>query len=205
MAQLLQALARPGVSARLPRIGIHDEIELAEHVIDDRELVGDEQQHVGRAERIGLFRAEGSRFDVAHGLVGEIAHQAAAEAQRGRQGRGALALEPRARVFERVALVLLQAHVGTARIAKEAPHARAACLDTLGAGKPDEGIAAEALAADHGFEEIAVRPARELDVHGERRVEVGARLGQHRDAGEALGCEPVELGLNHELLRCYKF
>jgi hypothetical protein len=49
--------------------------------------------------------------------------------------------------------------------------------------------------------EVLRRKDVSLDVHGERRVEIGARFGQHRDAGEAKGCEPVEFVLRHELLR----
>jgi hypothetical protein len=45
-AQRLQPRAGAPERVGLPRIGVHDEIELAEHVVHDRHLVGDQQQHI---------------------------------------------------------------------------------------------------------------------------------------------------------------
>src|SRR5205823_107399 len=131
----------------------------------------------------------------------EVTDQAAAETQTIRQRRGALPLQPGTDIFERIGVELFEAGVAAARVAQQPPHAAAARFDALRAGEADERVAAEALAADHRFQQIAVRTAGELDVHRERRVEIGARLGEHRNAGKAKGCEPVELGLNHALLR----
>src|SRR5437870_166599 len=89
----------------------------------------------------------------------------------------------------------------TARTAQQQPHAAAARFDALRTREAYERVAAEARAAHHRFQQIAVGTAGELDVHRERRVEIGACLGEHRNAGKAKGCEPVELGLNHALLR----
>ena len=86
-------------------------------------------------------------------LVAEVAGEAAAEAQRRRNGRDAMAREPGART-RTVGLDAFQADVGAARVAQEAAHRPAARLDALGACEADEGIAPEALAADHGLEQI---------------------------------------------------
>ena len=51
--------------------------------------------------------------------------------------------------------------------------------------EPDERIATEALAADHGLEQIGIRAVGELEVNGERGVQVGARFGDDWDAGFA--------------------
>jgi len=108
-----------------------------------------------------------------------------------------VALEVGAQVLERIALHLLQADVGAARVAQQPAYRGAARFDALGAGQPDEGIASEALATDHGFEQVAVGTAGELQVHRQRRVEVGARFRQHRDARIALLRELLELELIH--------
>jgi len=55
----------------------------------------------------------------------------------------------------------------------------------------------EAFAADHRLEQVAVGTAGELQVHRERRVEVGARFRQHGNAGIALLRELLELKLVH--------
>jgi len=70
-------------------------------------------------------------------------------------------------------------------------------LDALGTRQADEGVAPEALAAHHRLEQVAVGAAGELQVHRERRVEVGARFRQHGNAGIALLRELLELKLVH--------
>ena len=200
MAQRLEPLVGFAQCARLARIGVHHEIQLAKHVIDHGELVRNEQQYVRRAERIGLIALERARLDVPDRFIAEVADQAAAEAKRCRQRRRALAPEPRARIVEGIVVALFQADVGAARVAQQPPHAPAARLDALGAGEADERVAAETLAAHHGLEKVAVRAAGKLHVHGERRIEIGARLGEHGNARIAKRREPVELCLIHELL-----
>src|SRR5437667_793960 len=137
-----------------------------------------------------------------HRFIAEIANQTAAEAQPLRQRRGALPFEPGARVLKRIGVAFLQPDVGSARIAQQPAYLAATCFDALRAGEADERIAPEALAAHYRLEQIAVRAAGQLDVHGERRVEIGARFGDDGNAGKAKGGEPVELGLNHGPLRC---
>ena len=50
----------------------------------------------------------------------------------------------------------------------------------------DEGIAAEALAALHRFEQVGIGPVGELEVDRQRRVEVGEGFEVTRDAVVAL-------------------
>ena len=116
-----------------------------------------------------------------------------------------MALEPCPRILEGIGVVdLLEAHVVAARVAQQAPYRGAArrgvCHDPLGAGKADEGIAAEALASHDRLEQVRVRAIGKLYVHGERRVEVRARFGNHRDARVALRGELLEFVLSHDLL-----
>ena len=70
-----------------------------------------------------VFLSQGALFDMAHRLVAEVAGEAAAEAQRRRNRRDAVAPEPGARVLERIGLDAFQADVGAARVAQQAPHA----------------------------------------------------------------------------------
>jgi hypothetical protein len=60
--QMFQALVCRAPCARLARIRIHDQVELAEDVVHHRELVRQQQQHVGRADCVRLGRA-GRRID----------------------------------------------------------------------------------------------------------------------------------------------
>src|SRR5438034_11217992 len=76
-SQALEPLLRAAKGIRLLGIGVNHEVKLAEHVVDHRELIGDEEQHIRRAERIGLLATQCVRFNVAHRLVAELAHQAA--------------------------------------------------------------------------------------------------------------------------------
>src|SRR5947208_11837788 len=122
----------------MARIGINDEVELAEDVVDHGKFIGNEKQDVRRAERIGLLLAERPWLDMPYRFVAEVTDEAAAKAQGRRQRGGAGALQPFARVFERIRFVLFQAHVGAARIAQKSAQAPAARLDTLGTRKTDE-------------------------------------------------------------------
>jgi ABC-type branched-subunit amino acid transport system ATPase component len=52
-------------------------------------------------------------------------------------------------------------------------------------GQADDGITAPFLAALNGLEQIGIRPAGELEVGAQRRIEVGQHLAVHRDAVKA--------------------
>jgi len=59
-------------------------------------------------------------------------------------------------------------------------------------GQPDDGIAAPLLAALHRFEQVGIRPARELEIDAEGSVEVGEDLAHQGDAVETLGSVVIE-------------
>ena len=61
-----------------------------------------------------------------------------------------------------------------------------------------ERVAAEALAADDRFQEKGVRPVGELDVERKRRVEIGERLEDKRDAVKSLRGKRAEFGFGHD-------
>ena len=82
------------------------------------------------AERIGFVLFQGVLLDMADRLVAEVAGEAAAEAQRRRNRRDAMAREPGART-ERVGLDAFEADVGAARVAQEAANRTAARRDPL--------------------------------------------------------------------------
>ena len=175
-------------------------MQLALYVVHHRQFVRNQQQHVRRAQRVRLRAGQGPRLHVAHHFVAEIPRKTARELERAGRRRHAVALEVAAHVLEGVALHLFQADVGTARIAQQAPHRRAACLDALGAGQADEGIAPEALTAHHRLEQVTVGAAGELEVHRQGRIEIRARFRQYRDAGIALLRELLEFQLVHGTL-----
>jgi hypothetical protein len=116
-AQVLEPRLGIAFRAGLSRVGVHHEVELAEHVVEHRELVRDQKQHVRSTERVGLFFLQRILLDVTHALVAEIARQPAAEAQRRRNRRDAVRGEPCARILERIGIDALKADIGAARIA----------------------------------------------------------------------------------------
>jgi len=64
-------------------------------------------------------------------------------------------------------------------------------------GEPDEGIAAETLAADHRLEQVRVRAVGELEIDRERGIEIGEGLGDDRNAVVAPGGELLEVLFGH--------
>ena len=67
----------------------------------------------------------------------------------------------------------------------------------------DEGIASEALATHHGFEQEGISTVggiRQLEIEAERAVQIGQRLQHDRDAVIALCCQRLEFEFGH--LRC---
>jgi hypothetical protein len=166
----------------------------------DRDLLRDQQQDVGRADLVLLGRLTGhggeAPLDVAHGLVAEVAHQPAAEA---RELRVLRHLEPREYVVDGGERIL-DAPPGGDALPVVLGAGVAAHLDPRARRQPDERVAAEPLAADDRLEQVAVRPVGELEVDGQRGVEIGERLEHHRRAVVARSSEPVELSFGHQSL-----
>src|SRR3954471_3287406 len=112
-----------------------------------------------------------------------------------------MALEPGADEFERIALPRLEDNVGPSRIAQHAPDAGASGFDALGASQTDEGVAAEALATDNGLEQVGIGAAGERCIDGKGGVQIGARLGEHRDTAVARLGELKKMAFGHNSLR----
>ncbi len=196
-AQLAQALLGARIRLGLGRIGIDNQVELARQVVDHGQLFAQHQLDVGQLQVVGRRGLGQARFDVAHGVVAEIAGQTAAEARQARAQRDLVALLEGGDEVQRVAFVRLD---------------HAAIGDDLGAVanraqqrarmQTDEGIAPEALAAHHRFQQEGVRAAvvrlRQLQVQRQRRLQVGQRLGDQRDAVVALVGQRFEFEFGHE-------
>ncbi len=189
--QLLQPLLRTGVRVVLAGIGVDDQGDLAREVVDDRELVGQQQQHVGQI----VERARASRLaqrelalDVPHGVVAEIAGEPAAESRQPGLRRRPEAAQELAEERERVAFMALDDAACILDFGERPAHAQ----PHLG-GQADERVAAEALAAHDRFEQERVALLRELQVQRQRRVEVGERLEDERDPVVALRRQRAKL------------
>jgi hypothetical protein len=175
------------------RLGIDDEGQLAREVVDDGDFLGEQEQDVRYAKRIGLLRIGELRFDVAHRVVAEIADQSAREA---RQAGNVRHLEARHEFREVGHRVGVLAAFGDA-VAGEQQNRRAGHGDARRRGEPDERVAAEALAALHRFEQIRVRAIGELEIDRQRGVEIGEGLEGDGDAVVALLGQTVEIGFVH--------
>jgi hypothetical protein len=211
-AQVVQALLGAAVGLGLARVRVDHQVDAAGQVVDDDQLVHVHQHQVGRA----AFHAGGERLDrraqagldVAHGVVAEVARQAAAEARHaGTQGdlEAALVLldeGQRIAVMGFGDLAVVQ-HLG----------AGAAGADHRAGRQADEGITAEAFAAHHRLHQAGHASAlgagvRQLQVDAQRGVQVGIGFGDQRDAVVALCGEGLEFDFGHvgsrERFICYR-
>jgi hypothetical protein len=191
--QLLQPRLGALEGAGNARLGIHHEGQLAGKVVDDGDLLGEEQEDVGRAELVGFACLRQLRLDVAHRVVAEAADEAAAEARQAGARRQPETRHVLADEGERVAVV---ASLGDA-VAGQHHDVAAVGGDARRCRQADEGITAEALAALHGFEQVGVRAVGQLEVDREGRVEVGEGFQGQRNAVVALGGQLVEFGFGH--------
>jgi hypothetical protein len=73
--------------------------------------------------------------------------------------------------------------------------------DARAGSQADEGIAAEALAALHRFEQVGVGLVGQLEVDRQRRVEVGEGFERDGNAVVAFRREAVEFCFSHGMLR----
>ncbi len=188
-------------------VGVDDEVQPPRQVVDDRDLLALDEQHVGRAERIGerprARRRRQPRLDVADRVVAEVAGEAAAKARQPGPERDPEALLVGGDEVDRVAFVGLDdAPVG------DDLGAKAGRAQQRARRQADERVAAEALAADHRLEQEAVAPGdidvavgtRELEVERQWRLEVGERLGDQRDAVESLQRQALEFEFGHRMV-----
>ncbi|MCY1521654.1 hypothetical protein D9M68_564760 [compost metagenome] len=193
--QLAQAALAHGIGLGLLRVGVDDQVELARQVVDDREFFALQQQDVGAAQRVGRAAFFELALDVAHGVVAEVAGQAAAEARQAGPQRDLEALLVVGHEVQRVALGGLD-DLAVGHDFGDGLVAEARGTQQGARRQADEAVAPEALAAHHRFEQEAVLAAAlrmgELEVEGKRGFEVGKGLGHQRDAVVALGAEALE-------------
>ena len=69
VAQLGQALLGLEVGLRLRRVGIHDQVEAAREVVDDRQFLALQQHDVRRVQAARLLGLGQARLDVADGVI----------------------------------------------------------------------------------------------------------------------------------------
>ena len=186
--QRIQPRLRPFPRTRFAWIGVHDQIETALEVVEDRDFLRQHQQDVGRTEFVRLVARGQARLDVADALEAEPAHQAAGEPWQVRQARHRIRRAQRLDFGERVfdlacldQLALVTDFQAMAMEGDHAPHRQA-----------DDGVATEAFAAFHRFEQVGVRRVGKLQVDRERRVQVGQHFTDNGDAIEAFSSELLE-------------
>ena len=172
------------IALRLGWVGIHNQIDFAAQVVHHRQFLRQHQENIGRAERVAfcrLLQAVGDVFEMVNALVAEIADQSAGKAgQFGNFGRfeaGVELLDNVQRVaFMRFGELVVAVDFGGAAGNFEVGVARQA----------DEGIAPEAFAAHHGFEQVGKRAVGEFQVKRQRRVQICQQLLDEGDAVIAL-------------------
>ena len=118
----------------------------------------------------------------------EVTHQATVKARQSGNGRYVVLLAQRFDLAERIGHVAALGHFAGVfhfqLVAAQAIHA-------LGR-QADDGIAAPGGAPLDRLEQEGVRAVGQLQVHRQRRVEVGKHLTHQRDAGMTLRCQRVE-------------
>lgn len=196
----LQALAvgietreRGLVGAGFERIGIDDEAEPPAEIVHHCQLVGEHEQDVWGVQFVGFYGMRKALFDVADGVVAEIARQATGETRPAGKRRGPEAGEIGLDEGKRVGGLVLLDDVAVA-LHRERVLAHA---DERARRQADDGITAEALAAHHRFQKVGIRRVGELEVERERGVEVGRQLVRERNAVVTLAGELVEFGFGH--------
>ena len=193
--ELTQTLLGAGIGFGLAGVGIDDEVELAREVVDDGHLFALQQHDVGRAQAVGRTAVLQLFLDIAHGVIAEIAGQTAAKARHARRDGHLEALLIGRDEVQRIAAgslhhLAIGHDLGPGLVAEARGAHKAACRQA------DEAVAAEALAADDGFQQEAVLAVAigmgQLEIEGQRGFEVGKGLDQQRDAVIALGRKRFE-------------
>ena len=161
---------------------VGDDLDAAQAVVEDDERVREHEQGVGDAERVGRGVSKGG-LKLADGIVGEVADHAAGEGRKGGVWHG----------FERSHLALKGGEdvVGCGECAgfvsfRDGDVFPIRGEDPLRAGA-DDGPAPALVGGFGGFEEEGVLGIAQLEVGGERRLEIGGKLGEHGHDVSLLG------------------
>ncbi len=193
--QFTQSLPRLRIGLALARVGIHDQVNAAREVIDDRNFFGEQKQDVGHADVVGL-RLRELLFDHSHRVVAEIAGQSTGKARQPGAHRHLELVGVALHRDKRVAVERLRHdaafdNFGRRAIAANKRANRRAC------GQPDKRIAAEALASDDRFQQERVRLVGELQVQRQRRFKVREAFRDQRNAVVALRRKRLEFEFSH--------
>ena len=134
------------------------------------------------------------RFDIAHRVVTKVTNEAADKTQiffhrRGHDARF-VAIDKRQRIFGLVFFYDCAVVQNLYLLAVHAQH--------LARGQTDDGIAAEAFAADDGFEQIGIRLVGELEINRQRCVEIDQGFERDGDAVKTLRRERDEFLFSHD-------
>ncbi len=180
--------------AGLARIGEDDGVQLARQVVEHHHGVGNHQQDVRGAQRVGIGAGAQAPLDVAHAVVAEVADQPAVEARQAGQGRHVVARLELLDEGQRIgALVALGFHAVDA-------HPRLVAVDAQHRARrqADDRVAAPFLAALHRFEQVGVGRVGQLQVDRQRGVEVGEGFAGERDAVVAGSGQTQEFFTGHD-------
>ena len=144
-------------------------------IIEDQQRVGEEKDGVGQAEIVA--GAAGEPFHVVHHLVGEKSDGTALEPRQSRHGHR---LEPAHEIAQRLERIAIRNALGvTVGVPQRDPTVfRGEDQSRLGS---EEGVTRPRLSAFDRLEEERVRTRPEPQIGGERRVEVGGKLGKDGD------------------------
>ncbi|MDT4829051.1 hypothetical protein FQZ97_624610 [compost metagenome] len=198
--QFLQTRMAVLVGIGLGRVGEDDGVHLAGQVVEHHHGVGHHQQDVRVAQRVRVRALRQALLDVAHAVIAEVADQPAVEARQPRQGRYAVAVlelfDEGQRVFAFEMLGLDAVDLDARRVAVDPQHGAA--------GQADDRVAAPLLAALHGFEQVGVGTVGQLQVDGQRGVEIGEGFAGERNAVVAFCGQPLEFFASHDRPRVRK-
>ena len=195
LLEVAQAPLGIAVGLALARIGIDDQVQLARQVVDHRQFLALQQQDVRAAQRVGRAGCLQLLLDVAHGVVAEIAGQAAAKTRQAGAQRHLETLLVVGDEVERIADVGL-GHDAVGDDLGLRLGAKAGGAQQGARRQADEAVAAESLAADDRLQQKAVGAGAlgegQLQVQRQGGFEIGKRLHHQRNAVVALGCQALE-------------
>ena len=171
--QLGQTRLCLSVSTGLGRVGVHDERELAREVVDDRELLGLQEQDIGHAQIVGRARVHQLFLDVAHRVVTKIARQATTKAGQARAQRHLEALLVSRHKIQWVAGVGFH-HLAIGHDLGLGGLTKPAGAQERAGGQADEAVATKTLATDDRLQQKAVLATvlhvGEFEVEGQWRL-----------------------------------